>query len=121
MRKEFTLHERNSHRWKKGNRATLAPYKLLALILYGNYDWLNWDGNRVWCKTSAIGKITNFTIRDVRNHFSILHNFGFILELIYPDHGYVSFMIKEPRNLVCGDGQDLLEKTPAPIGEDYAE
>lgn len=95
--------ERVSRNFSK-NR--LQPYKLLALLLYGNYEWAVWRSpDTVEVKTGPLSRLIGVSYGKLREHIDWLVARGY-LTYAATDHGKGLLVVRRP--------PDRVTPTPTP-------
>lgn len=69
-------------------RAKLQPYRLLALLTWGEYSWASWDGDRVTVAPAALARLFRISRERVVDYVHWL-----------AAQGFVEDVVREPRKL----------------------
>lgn len=85
--------ERQSRNFSK-NR--LQPYKLFTLLMYGNYEWAEWQTeDKVVIKTGPAARLMNVTANKLREHIDWLVARGFFTYAA-SDYGVAILIVRRP-------------------------
>lgn len=90
----------------------LHPYKILALLLYGDYEWVVWDGPQATIKLGGLSRLLRIQSERLREHLSWLAERGYLASCTF-DSGMASVEVRMPPRIVDRREAQVLASLPA--------
>lgn len=74
----------------------LNPYKVLCLVIYGNYEFITWNGiDKVELRLGPLARLIQIQNYRLKDYLYWLQDFGYIEDLKY-DYGKAWFRVIVP-------------------------
>lgn len=84
---------------KKGQkikRANTIPYKILVGLLYQEFNWANWEGEKVvYCRTAPMALSFKVPSTRLRSYLIWLNEVGYFEDLVL-SHGWARITLRTP-------------------------
>ena len=102
------INARNKFHMKENHlgRRLFIPYRVLAMLLYGEFDWLDRELPLIVVPTTAACKQLRTTPQHLEEAFDWLHNSGIIKKYNWQGH-YTSIEIQPPIDMGFIIGKDI--------------
>lgn len=93
-------------RGRRPQRLRLAPFKILSLLLYGDYPWLQPDAEgSLTLRLSSMARDMRVSRERLREHLRWLHEWGYLKRVEF-DHGSATIRLASPPNLDAVYGKE---------------